>query len=1069
MPNRFRLLLTCTLLPLVALLGASCSRQAGKERALARADAYYASGALDKAEVEYLNTLNLDHENARALAQLGLIYADQGRIGKAPGFLFRARKLQPDNIEVRARLAVFYLAAKKLDEARTELRYILEHQPDHADAPLLLAESAQQPKTAAETKEFLQKLSTARTAPVLAALATLELYQHKRPEAEALLKQALALDPKSAVVPAILGSIYLTQNKPKSAEESFRLTWDNSAVRSSRKLVYIRYKLQTGDVEGARRLLAELTTQAPDSLPPLLLLAEISMREKKYDESLALTGRILSRDPSHYPALMLSIRLRVAKGETDKALLELEKLRNSQPKNPEVFYQFGLTYLVQGDAVKAIASLNQAIDLSPGYVDAILLLADLNLKKGDAKAASAALKPLVVQHPELLPAKLLLARAYASQGDFDDALATYQAMAAAAPQDPSLLLPIALIDRQQKKYDEARMVLAKVLELAPDSGPAIEQLNDLDLMSGNTAGARQRAEALKARQPDKANSYLLLAKISLVEKNLLQAETDLLKVIELQPDTPAAYYLLAGVYNQTHQEKKALAQLEQLVPKAPKNPSLRMRIALLHEQLKEYPAAREAYEKVLALEPKFLPALNNLAYLYSEQFNELDQGLALAKRARELAPLDPHIADTLGWILYKQGQYLQAQTLLLESAVKSPNDPVVQFHLGMAQYMMGEAEAARLALRRALQLNPEFPDKTQVTQRLAILGADDTQAGPELRATLEKAVAERKDDPVALTRLGAMLEKAGELDQAQKNLNAALAINPHNVNAALSLIRVHLARHDTSKALDLAKATRKQAPDDPTVGHQLGRVAFQIGDYQWAASLLQESARKLPDDLEVLFDQAKAAYSIGRLADAEEGMRRIQQSNRLSPNAQEISRYLEMIELAAHPAPDGPARIDRVLAANPAFVPALMALGAKAEKELNAVAARQAYEKALAQYPDFIPAKRSLALLAAAAAESDPKAYDLAAQAREASPNDPELAQALGILAYRKGDFSRAASLMKESIARMGEDARRTYHLGMAQYRLKDSAARLTLQRSLELGLKDEAGAEVRRILAELK
>jgi uncharacterized protein HemY len=136
---------------------------------------------------------------------------------------------------------------------------------------------------------------------------------------------------------------------------------------------------------------------------------------------------------------------------------------------------------------------------------------------------------------------------------------------------------------------------------------------------------------------------------------------------------------------------------------------------------------------------------------------------------------------------------------------------------------------------------------------------------------------------------------------------------------------------------------------------------------------------------------------------------------------------------------------------------------------LNAAAARQAYEKALAKYPDFAPAKRSLALLAAAAADSGPKACELATQAREAFPDDPEVAQALGILTYRQGDFSRAASLLQESIARLGEDSRRTFYLGLAQYRLNDAAAGPTLRRSLELGLQDEAGAEARQVLAGIK
>ncbi len=1069
MSHRHHRFFSCFILALVALLGASCSRQAGKDRALAQADAYYTSGAYDKAEIEYLNTLKIDPENARAIAQLGLIYAEQGRVGNSVAYLRKARQLQPENLEVRTKLAEFYLAARKTAEARAEANYILAQQPNNSEAPLLLAECAQSPQDIAEISEILKKLSSARSAPVLAALASLEYRQHKIPEAEALLQQALQLDPESPTINASLGSVYLARKNLPSAEAAFAKAWKNFPARSSKKLSYVQFKLQTGDVEGAKHLLLELTTQAPDTLPPLVLLAELYAKEKKYDEAMALNERVLARDPYHYPAMMLHARLRLAKGETGKALSELEKLKKIQPKNPEILHQFALTYVAQGDIANALTSLNQAVELAPDYPEAILLLADLQLRKADAKAALSALKPLVARHPDLLPAKFLLARALVGQGALDDALAVFQEVATASPKDASLLLPIALIYRQQKKNDEARKVLTQILEIEPDTVPAIEQLVDLDLSSGDFKSARQRAEALQTRQPEKAGAYLLFAKIHLMEKNLPQAETALLKAIELQPDAFAAYYLLAGIYSQTDQDKKALDQLEAVVRQSQANVPLLMRIALLQEKLKNYPAARDTYEKILALKPDFVAALNNLAFLLAEKFNDLNRSQTLAQKARELTPFEPTVADTLGWVLFKEGHYQQAQTLLSESAAKLANDPVVQHHLGQAYYMMGEAEPARSALQRALQLNPELPEKDLIKQRLAILGADDIASEPARRTMLEKALAENKNDPMALTFLGAMLEKSGELDQAQRSLQAALAINPHNVNAALVMVRVHMARHETSQALELAQATRKQAPNDPTVGHQLGRLAFQLGEYQWAASLLQESAGKLPDNLEVQFDSAKAAYSVGRVSDAEETMRHIRQTQPLFANMAEISQYLEMFALANQPVPDGQVKIDQVLKTNPSFVPALMAQGANAEKQSNVAAAQQAYQKALAQYPDFTPAKRNLALLAAAADASDPKAYELAVQAREAFSADPEVAGALGILTYRKGDFSRAADLLKESIARLGEDARRTFYLGMARYRLKDQAARASLQRALELGLKGDAAAEARKIIAELK
>src|SRR5207247_4592201 len=129
----------------------------------------------------------------------------------------------------------------------------------------------------------------------------------------------------------------------------------------------------------------------------------------------------------------------------------------------------------------------------------------------------------------------------------------------------------------------------------------------------------------------------------------------------------------------------------------------------------------QAYEKLLAINAKFGPAVNNLAYLYSEQFNDLQKAFDMARRARELSPFDPNATDTLGWILFKRQQYPWALSLLQESADKLRDQPEVLYHLGMARYVMGHEQAARTAFERALQYPAAFPGRHECTRRLAIL------------------------------------------------------------------------------------------------------------------------------------------------------------------------------------------------------------------------------------------------------------------------------------------------------------------------------------------------------------
>ena len=79
--------------------------------------------------------------------------------------------------------------------------------------------------------------------------------------------------------------------------------------------------------------------------------------------------------------------------------------------------------------------------------------------------------------------------------------------------------------------------------------------------------------------------------------------------------------------------------------------------------------ARAAYEEILRCSPAYVPALNNLAGLLADSPDEIERARQLAEQARSLAPDEAAIADTLGWILYQQGNFTRASALLPDRSV----------------------------------------------------------------------------------------------------------------------------------------------------------------------------------------------------------------------------------------------------------------------------------------------------------------------------------------------------------------------------------------------------------------
>jgi tetratricopeptide (TPR) repeat protein len=1071
----------------ILLLGiCGCSREAKKVRYLEQANRSFAAGKYEEAEINYKNVLQIDRLNPQAIGQLGLIYTEQGRTGQAIAFVVKGNQLLPENLELRLKLCQLYLATGNSKDARAEAEYILNHRPLDAEAPLFLALSATKPQDIANVRKYLEGLPPPAPtgAPVLTALSMLEIRQGHLKEAEAYLKQALAIDPKQAAAHAALGSLSLLQNNKALAEESFKQAAECSPPRSTRRIQYAQFKIQTGDTAAGKSYLEAMTRTTPDYLPAWTMLAELALQEKQYSACAGYIDKILARDPLHLEAQFLRGRSQLVQGNTNQALATFEQLLKVYPRAPQIHYQLGLAHLAAGNAGSATSSLKQALALAPGQIDIILALANLLLRTGDPSSAIVLLKPLVAQQPQNAQARLLLAEAQRTQKNYAEALKIYRQLEKDFPGNAQTSLMTGLVLLQQNQPIEARQAFTEALARAPGLVPALERLVALDVAEKQPASALQRIEAELARNPASAGAHLLLAKLCMLLPDTARAETEFRKVIELQPDSTEAYYLLARLYLDSKDEQKALSNLQSVVSRNPKDVSALMLIALIHEQQKNYPAARDAYEKLLAANPKFTAALNNIAYLYSEHFNEQEKAFAAAQKARDLLPHEPHVADTLGWILFKKTQYRWALSLLEESAAKLPDEPEVQYHLGLTRYMLGQESPARLALQHALDLNKEFRGIDEARRRLALLALDPETAGPEAQTLLEKFLVENPGDPIALTRLAALQERNGSLEQAIATQLKAVQSNPGAASPLINLARLYGRNKDTSKALETAKAARKLAPDDPEIARILGKIAYQAGDYAWSASLLQEAAQKITDDPELLFNEAEALYSIGRVTDAKASLRAaldLAEAKPTTPNQEpaanpfvhsgQATRFLEMIEISENPMAAAADRVAQELKNEPDYVPALMASGALHELRGDYAAARASYEKALARFPDFTPAKIRIATLASNQPAFDLKAYELAQQARIAYPNDPELAKALGILLYRKGgESSRAVNVLKQSAVTRTNDAELLFYLGMAQSQAKDPVgSRQSLQKSLDAGLRPDLAAEARKTLASMK
>jgi tetratricopeptide (TPR) repeat protein len=711
-------------LALLALLG-GCSRspEAKKARYLERGDQYFKQNKHREAVLEYRNALRIDNNNAQAIRQLALSYYELGQLNQAFRFLLRAQEIEPDNNQIALKLATIYLLGGKPDDAQTVADRVLQREPKNLDALILSSGAANTPQ---EIAAAIQRLEAARPdfdSQARYHLTLANLYERRQDHAaaERAFQTALAREPNAPEVHLQLASFYLKKGDAANAEQQFKAAASLAPNAGATQLRLADFYLSVGRPADAKHLLAEINSKTPEYLPAWRRTAEIAIRERRLDDGDKALDVILKKNPNDLDGHLLRGRIKLARRDTAGAIQEFRVVLKAEPRFAPAHYQLGLAQLQAGDVQQAKAELKEAIDIAPNYAEAVVALARVNLQSGAIQPAVSDLERLTAAQPRLTEANLLLAAAYLSQKQPAKAAALARKLTAAAPNDPRGpdLLGVSLM--LQGKAPEARQQFENALTVSPGYLDPLSHVVSLDLASKQLDTAIARVQRQIAVVPNSGPHYGLLGDLYLIKRDGKAAETALLKAVELEPRLLSAYLSLGNLYIQSQQYDQAIGRLEQAVRGNPSNPAPLMVVGTVYELKGDIPKARETYEKVLAINPRFGAAANNLAWIYSEHGGDKDKALQLAQTAKEIMPDDPRVADTLGWILYKRGIYQRALSLLKESASKLGDNPQVQYHLGMAYQQTGEKTAAREALRVAVESKVDYPGKDEARKALAEL------------------------------------------------------------------------------------------------------------------------------------------------------------------------------------------------------------------------------------------------------------------------------------------------------------------------------------------------------------
>jgi len=128
---------------------------------------------------------------------------------------------------------------------------------------------------------------------------------------------------------------------------------------------------------------------------------------------------------------------------------------------------------------------------------------------------------------------------------------------------------------------------------------------------------------------------------------------------------------------------------------------------IVFDQEKRWAEAEKDFKKALEIRPEQPMVLNYLAYSWVDRGLNYVEAKKMLIRAVELRPNDGYIVDSLGWALYKMGDYEEAVPVLERAAQLETQDWAINDHLGDAYWTVGRKNEARFQWRHALSLSPD--------------------------------------------------------------------------------------------------------------------------------------------------------------------------------------------------------------------------------------------------------------------------------------------------------------------------------------------------------------------------
>ena len=558
----------------------------------------------------------------------------------------------PDAPEVSQVLIDWYLSQQDYDAAETLLRDLAEKDPDTTAGFATLVQFLQQARGPEAADAELDRLIAATD-----GTPANDVYR--------AMKAVLMFDAGDRTA-----AVTTLQDIVEGAEPS-------DDVRRI-KIVLARMQETTGNRVGARALVEEVLAEDTTNVDALKIRATWQIAEDRPDAAINDLRAALSQSPRDPEILLLMAQAHARAGNPDLAgerLALAVEVSGAAPREALLYVDF---LLGQGRASVAEGILLDARRADPTNLDILARLAELRLQSRNWVGAQDVISSLetINTQPALELAGRIRAAALLGQNRTEDGLALLQEQLAQSDDPVDAAATIVMAQIRTGKPGEARAFLDTALAETPDALVLRALDGSLRQIMDDPEGAEAVFRDLVADYPDAEAPARLLYGLLAGQGRPDEARAVLGTALQNQPESGALQWIEAGLLEREGDIDGAIAIYDALY-------------------------ARDSSDIVIA---------NNLASMlatYRDDAESLERAFAIARRLRTVEA--PAVQDTYGWIESRRGNPETALPFLEAAAEGLPNDPLVQYHLGMTYAALDRSEAAAIALTRALDIAGDSP------------------------------------------------------------------------------------------------------------------------------------------------------------------------------------------------------------------------------------------------------------------------------------------------------------------------------------------------------------------------